>query len=55
MSRSRTLTKTIALTPATHARVLEIKEQMRLRTYDDAILYLLGDFSRLDEKAYKEL
>jgi hypothetical protein len=55
MSRSRTLTKTIALTPATHARVMEIRENNRLRTYDDAIRYLLGDFSPADEKAYKKL
>jgi hypothetical protein len=42
--RSKTLTKTIALTLETRDRVLEIKNRLHLRTYDDVIKYLLGDF-----------
>lgn len=45
--RSRTLTKTLAITPETHARVSEIREKMRFRTYDDAVRYLMGDFNHL--------
>lgn len=45
--RSRTLTKTLAITPETHARVSSIREKMRFRTYDDVIRYLMGDFSHL--------
>lgn len=45
MSRSKTLTKSLALSPETHARVSELKDSLRLRTYDDAIRYLMGDFN----------
>jgi hypothetical protein len=42
--RSKTLTKTIAMSPEIHSRITEIKDRLRLRTYDDALSYLLGDF-----------
>jgi hypothetical protein len=42
--RSRTLTKTLAITPSTYERIAQLKAQLRLRTYDDVISYLLGDF-----------
>jgi hypothetical protein len=44
MSRSKTLTKSLALSPETHMRVSELREKLRLRTYDDTIKYLMGDF-----------
>jgi len=42
--KSKTLTKTIAMSPEIHSRIAEIKDKLRLRTYDDALSYLLGDF-----------
>ena len=42
--RSKKLTKTVAITPKTYQRIAELKYQLRLRTYDDVLAYLLGEF-----------
>lgn len=44
MSRSKTLIKSLAVTEKTHNRITKIKEDLRLRTYDDVLAYLMGDF-----------
>jgi hypothetical protein len=49
--RSKTLTKTIAISPKTHDKVSEIKDRLRLRTYDDVLRYLLGEFKSIEESA----
>lgn len=43
--RSKILTKTLAISPQIHERLSEIKDKHHLRTYDDVIKYLLGDFN----------
>jgi len=48
--RSKTLTKTIAISPKTHDKVSEIKDRLRLRTYDDVLRYLLGEFKSIEEE-----
>lgn len=45
--RSKTLTKTLAISPQIHERLSEIKDKHHLRTYDDVIKFLLGDFEPL--------
>jgi hypothetical protein len=42
--RSKTLTKTVAISPQIHGRLTEIKDKHHLRTYDDVLKYLMGDF-----------
>lgn len=42
--RSKTLIKTIAISQQVHERLTEIKDKHHLRTYDDVLKYLLGDF-----------
>ena len=48
--RSKNLTKTVAITPKTYQRIAELKYQLRLRTYDDVLAYLLGDFQPVSQK-----
>lgn len=45
--RSKTLTKTLAISPQIHERLSEIKDKHHLRTYDDVLKFLLGDFEPL--------
>jgi hypothetical protein len=51
MSRSKTLIKSLAVTSNTHLKVTEIKDRLRLRTYDDVLRYLLGEFKSIEESA----
>jgi hypothetical protein len=44
MSRSKTLIKSLAVTEETHGKISEIRDKLRLRTYDDALRYLMGEF-----------
>ena len=41
--RSKSLTKTVAITPLTLSKLSELKNKFHLRTYDDVINYVLGD------------
>lgn len=41
MSRSRTLTKTIAIEPAVHNKLAELREAYKLRTLNDVIVKVL--------------
>ena len=50
MARSKKLTKTLAISPKTHDKVSEIKDRLRLRTYDDVLRYLLGEFKSIEEE-----
>jgi hypothetical protein len=40
--RSKTLTKTLAISTKTHDNIAELKSRLQLRTYDEVLIYLLG-------------
>jgi hypothetical protein len=42
MSRSRTLTKTIAIEPAVHTKLTELREAYKLRTLNDVLITVLN-------------
>lgn len=42
MARSKTLTKTVAIEPEVHEKLLELQEAYKLRTVNDAIKRLIS-------------